>query len=79
MEMSSGEEEDGQISKYEQEEERDRRLLDKYEKAQPDEDPATLQDFASCRLTRDTLLRYYLAPWFEDLIKGISPLSSFFI
>ena len=72
MQMSSGEEEDGQISKYEQEEEKDRRLFDKYEKSQAEEDPATLQDFAACRLSRDVLMKHHLNPWFEDMIKGIT-------
>lgn len=67
MEMSSGEEEDGQITKYEQEEERDRRL---FEKPQPDDEQATLTDFLNCRLTRNILLKSHLAPSFEELIKG---------
>ncbi|KAI6150019.1 hypothetical protein EDD17DRAFT_1201733 [Pisolithus thermaeus] len=68
METSSGEEEDGQISKYEEEEERERKLYSK--KSDPDDEPITLSDLGTCRLTRDMLAKYCMAPWFEDYVKG---------
>ncbi|KAI6126770.1 hypothetical protein F5141DRAFT_997060, partial [Pisolithus sp. B1] len=70
METSSGEEEDGQISKYEEEEERERKLYSK--KSDPDDEPITLSDLGTCRLTRDMLAKYCMAPWFEDYVKGES-------
>ncbi|KIK97305.1 hypothetical protein PAXRUDRAFT_825064 [Paxillus rubicundulus Ve08.2h10] len=68
METSSGEEEDGQITKYEEEEEKDRKLYSK----QPNhnDDPITVEDLATCRLTRDMLARICMYPWFEDYVKG---------
>ncbi|KAH7919395.1 plus-3-domain-containing protein [Leucogyrophana mollusca] len=67
METSSGEEEDGQITKYEEEEEKDRKL---YTKTNPDDEPISLEDLATCRLTRDMLVKHCMAPWFEDYVKG---------
>ncbi|KII91654.1 hypothetical protein PLICRDRAFT_696659 [Plicaturopsis crispa FD-325 SS-3] len=66
MEISD-EEEDGQITKYEEAEEKDRRLLNK---ANPDEEPITIEDLNSVRVTRDMLAKYAWAPWFEDYAKG---------
>ncbi|KAG9307983.1 hypothetical protein JVU11DRAFT_12121 [Chiua virens] len=68
MDTSSGEEEDGQITKYEEEEERDRKLFSK--QPNPDDEPITLADLSSCRITRDMLAKYCMAPWFEDYVKG---------
>lgn len=67
MEMSSEEEEEGMISKLEEEEERDRKYFD--EKHSEDE-PITLEDLEKVRLSRDLLAKHYLAPWFEDYVKG---------
>lgn len=67
MEMSSEEEEDGQISKLEEEEERDRKL---YGKPQDEEGPIVLDDLLKCLLTRDKIARACLTPWFEDYVKG---------
>ncbi|KZT28301.1 plus-3-domain-containing protein [Neolentinus lepideus HHB14362 ss-1] len=67
MEMSSEEEEEGMISKQEQEEERERKYFDQ---KHPDDEPITLEDLEKCRLSRDLLAKHYLAPWFEDYIKG---------
>lgn len=62
METSDDDEEDGQISRFEQEEERDRRL-------QEDEFP-TLEDFEKCRLSRENLVRYCLTGRFEEMARG---------
>ncbi|KAF8874836.1 hypothetical protein BD779DRAFT_1565326 [Infundibulicybe gibba] len=67
MEISDDEEEDGQISKLEQAEEREKKLLPK---AIPDDEPVTMDDLEKCRLTRDMLVKYCLAPWFEDYVHG---------
>ncbi|KAH8112899.1 plus-3-domain-containing protein [Phellopilus nigrolimitatus] len=67
MEMSSEDEEDGQISKLEQQEERESRLLNK---AKPEDDDLTLEDLEKCRLSRNKLVKYALMPWFEDFVKG---------
>ncbi|KIJ63569.1 hypothetical protein HYDPIDRAFT_29363 [Hydnomerulius pinastri MD-312] len=68
METSSGEEEDGQITKYEEEEEKDRKLYTK--QPNPDDEPISVEDLSTCRLTRDLLAKYCMAPWFEDYVKG---------
>ncbi|CCM01841.1 uncharacterized protein FIBRA_03911 [Fibroporia radiculosa] len=70
MEMSDDEEEDGQISKYEEQEEKDRRLYDKFDKSKSDDEPATLEDLEKCQLSRDMLARFSMAPWFEEAVKG---------
>lgn len=69
MEISDEESEDGQITKQDQEEEKERRLLGKTAAA-PDNTPSTLQHFESCRLSRDTLAKYCMAPWFQDYVRG---------
>ncbi|KAH8104439.1 plus-3-domain-containing protein [Phellopilus nigrolimitatus] len=53
MEMSSEDEEDGQISKLEQQEERESRLLNK---AKPEDEDLTLEDLEKCRLSRNKLV-----------------------
>jgi RNA polymerase-associated protein RTF1 len=68
METSDEEEEDGQISKMEQEEEKERKLLNKQN---PGDEPITLEDLNKCRLTRDMLAKNCMAPWFEDYVKGM--------
>jgi RNA polymerase-associated protein RTF1 len=68
METDSDDEEDGQISKLEEEEEKDRK---RYGKSEPEEEPITLEDLNKCRLTRDLLVKYWMAPWFEEYIKGM--------
>ncbi|KAF8128663.1 hypothetical protein EV363DRAFT_1340278 [Boletus edulis] len=68
METSSGEEEDGQITKYEEEEEKDRKMFSK--QPNPDDGPITLETLSTCRLTRDMVARHCMAPWFEDYVKG---------
>ena len=66
--MSDDDEEDGQISRLEQDEEREQRLLNKL---QPDEDPlASSDDIISCQLKRDDLVTYSNRKWFEDYVKG---------
>ncbi|KAI0251556.1 hypothetical protein BJV78DRAFT_1282408 [Lactifluus subvellereus] len=67
METSDEEAEDGQITKFEQEEEKERKLLGM---ALPNDEPMTLDDLNKVRLTRDALAKHFLAPWFEDYVKG---------
>lgn len=71
MEISDGESEDGQITKFEQEEEKVGRIFDK---RSSDSEPVTHEDVEKCRLTRDLLAKHALAPWYEDYVKG-----SFFV
>jgi len=71
METDSEDEEDGQISKFEEEEEKDRK---RYGKSEPDDEPITLEDLNKCRLTRTLLAKHCMAPWFEDYVKGMSVL-----
>lgn len=70
METDSEDEEDGQITKYEEEEEKDRKRFAKIEPQ--DDEPITLEDLKRCRLTRTMLAKYCMAPWFEDFVKGRS-------
>jgi hypothetical protein len=69
METSDEEAEDGQITKFEQEEEKERKLLGMT--VQNDE-PMTMADLNKVRLTRDALAKHFLAPWFEDYVRGTS-------
>ena len=69
METSDEEEEDGQFTKYDEEEERDRKL---FSKVAPEEDkPITIEDLHKCQLTRDLIAKHCMAPWFEDYVKGM--------
>jgi len=68
METDSEDEEDGQISKYEEEDEKDRK---RFGKSEPDDEPITLDDLNKCRLTRTLLAKHCMAPWFEDYVKGM--------
>ncbi|KAH9834944.1 plus-3-domain-containing protein [Rhodofomes roseus] len=72
MDISDEEEEDGQISKFEEEEERDRRLYDKLhpEKGKFEDESITLEDLEKVRLSRDMLVRLSATPWFEETVKG---------
>lgn len=67
METSDEEEEDGQISKFDEFDDQDRRSTSK---ASLDDRPADLYDLRGIVLTRDTIVKNYMAPWFEDLVKG---------
>jgi RNA polymerase-associated protein RTF1 len=68
METSEEEEEDGQISKLEEEEEKDRKL---FSKTNPDDEPITIEDLEKCRLSRDMLVKFCMAPWFDEYVKGM--------
>ena len=73
METSDEEEEDGQITKYEEEEERDRKL---FSKAAPEEEPPiTVEDLDKCRVGRNQIAKFCMAPWFAEYIKGNVPPS----
>lgn len=79
MDISDDESEDGQITKDEQEEERERRLLGNHKQSPVVEEPITMEDLEKCRLTRDTLAKHYLAPWFQDYVQGRYPLSTLLV
>ena len=69
METSDEEEEDGQFTKFDEEEERDRKL---FSKAPPEEDqPITIDDLNKCRITRDMIAKHCMAPWFDEYVKGM--------
>ncbi|KAG5649652.1 hypothetical protein H0H81_002686 [Sphagnurus paluster] len=68
MEISDDESEDGQITKYEQEEEKERKLFSKPEPAV--DEPATMEDLEKCRLSRDSLAKYCMTPWFQDYVSN---------
>ncbi|VDB87123.1 unnamed protein product [Peniophora sp. CBMAI 1063] len=71
MEMETDEEdEDGQIGRDEQDDERLRRLSGGYTKSSKDE-PIEKEDLNRIQLTRDRIAKYYLAPWFKDYVKGM--------
>lgn len=67
METDSDEEEDGQISKLEEQEERERKLYGSKEVVDENID---VNDLNKIQITRDLIARHYMAPWFEDYIKG---------
>jgi hypothetical protein len=67
METSDEEAEDGQITKFEQEEEKERKL---FGMTLPSDEPMTIVDLNKVRLTRDALAKHFLAPWFGDYVKG---------
>lgn len=76
MEISDDESEDGQISKYEQEEEKDRKLFKKA--SSPVDEPATMDGLEKCRLTRNMLAKYCMAPWFQDYVQSMLLNSSLY-
>ena len=67
--MSSEDEEDGQISKLEEEEEREARLLN-LTKPHVEDESSNLQDFKNVQLLRDELVKAVSLPWFEDYVKS---------
>ena len=52
----------------EEEEEKDRKLYSR--QPDPADEPSTLGDLMKCVLTRDSLAKYCMNPWFEDYVKG---------
>ncbi|GBE89807.1 RNA polymerase-associated protein [Sparassis crispa] len=68
MEMSDEEEEEeGMISKYEELEEKERKMYDKHKS---EDEVATIFDLEKCRLSRDMLAKQCMNPWFEEYVKG---------
>ena len=63
MDMSDEEDEDGQITKYEEEDERVERRMRK-------DDPITKEILQSCWLPRSKLEAHAMTPWFEEYAKG---------
>lgn len=76
MDISSDESEDGMITREEQQEERDRRLMGlSTSSSKRDEDSeehaeATLEDFNRTRLTRDMVAKWCMHSWFEEYVTG---------
>lgn len=71
MEISDGESEDGQITKFEQEEEKVERIFNK--PTSTGTQPITMEDLERCRLSRNQLIKFAPTPWFEDYVKGPFP------
>ncbi|TFK29461.1 hypothetical protein FA15DRAFT_582199 [Coprinopsis marcescibilis] len=69
MDISDEDSEDGQFTKSDQEDERERRLMGNHTKAE-DKLPATLEDFNRCRLSRDMVAKWCLTPWFPNYVKN---------
>lgn len=67
MEMSDEDEEDGQINKYDLEEERDRRSSDRFKS---DSGPITVEDLSKAQVTRDIIARLWGRPYFEKVLQG---------
>ncbi|THU95934.1 plus-3-domain-containing protein [Dendrothele bispora CBS 962.96] len=71
METSDEEDEDGMISKIEQEEEREAKLFGKPTSTSvSDNEPTNMTDLENIRLTRGHLAKHCMAPWFEEYVKG---------
>ena len=68
MGSSDDEEEDGQISKFEEEEDQERKHFSKT--SPEDEGPITIEDMEQVRLTRDMVVKHGFAPWFVEYAKG---------
>jgi RNA polymerase-associated protein RTF1 len=67
MEVSSSEEEDGQINHNEEQEDLDRKL---YGRVNEGDEPVQREDLAMVRLSRQAIVKAYLTPWFEEYVKG---------
>ncbi len=65
--MSDEEEEDGQINKFDLDDERDRRSSDRFKS---DNGPITVEDLSKARLTRDIIARLWGRPYFEKVLQG---------
>lgn len=72
MEISDDESEDGQITKDQQAEERERRLLKQISAPPAEEEACSIADIERCRLSRDILLKHCWAPWFDDYVESES-------
>jgi RNA polymerase-associated protein RTF1 len=64
---TSGDEEDGQITKFDEEEEK----LNKATAKPVEDEVITLEDLDKCRLTRNILVKHCMAPWFDEYVKGM--------
>jgi RNA polymerase-associated protein RTF1 len=67
METDDDEAEDGQITKFEQEEEKERKI---FGMGHSNDEPMTLEDLNKARLTRHSLAKHFLSPWFDEYVKG---------
>lgn len=67
METDDDEAEDGQITKFEQEEEKERKI---FGMGHSNDEPMTLEDLNKARLTRHSLAKHFLSPWFDEYAKG---------
>lgn len=80
METESESEEDGQITKYDElEERRNSNSKGTNGTVVEDDTPITLDDLNSVRLPRDLLAKHCMAPWFEEYVKGWYPCCYSFI
>lgn len=69
MDMETDEdEEDGQITKFDEQEERERKLYG--EKSAPEDETATLDDLSRIRLTREMVAKFCTRSWFEEFMLG---------
>lgn len=69
MGSSDEEEEDGQINKFDEEEEQDRKYFSKAPVVE-DDGPLTIADLEQIRVSRDYIAKNIFAPWFQDYIVG---------
>jgi RNA polymerase-associated protein RTF1 len=67
MDVSSSSDEDGLIPRFEQEEDRDRRL---YGRPSSSDDALNISDLERVRLSRKDVVGASIKPWFEDYVKG---------
>ena len=65
METASESEEDGQITKEQEQQEKF------FGKANPAEDPITVDDLNKCRLSRNLIAEHCMSPWFEEYVQGM--------
>ena len=69
MGSSDEEEEDGQVTKYDEEEEQDRKYFSKT--PAEDDGPLLVHDLEQIRVTRDAVIKHCFSPWFPDFIVGM--------
>ena len=74
MGSSDEEEEDGQVTKYDEEEEQDRKYFSKT--PAEDEGPLTVSDLEHIRVSRDLVIKHCFSPWFSEFIAGALTQSS---
>ena len=65
--MSDEEDEEGQINKFDLEDEKDKRSLDR---SKSNDGPISVEDLVNAQLTRDVIARLWGRPYFDKVLQG---------